>query len=436
MPSRRNSTGKRMSQGSIRRQLSVELPVRPDSRASSGSGETPSGRASTGLGRTNSSVQREISVFTRTPEGRRSSAGIGKKGKKNKGRCWERPIGLLEQPGHVADEERAVKGLRAISGEVWMKCEQLRQVMRLFRADPGSPSRVDVVILFRARLVDVENINKICYQELHPKQQLMLGRRLGWLAVYNMRQPDLHYHLRMDHPEERECARRLCSISSGGGAGEDRTWFNLYISSAPKRVPENANMWGMISGGDIGRTQNVIHFDFVSSHQQRKVAAAIMVQTAWRRKLEQRELNKLMVVAIRIKMCWLGRIVRKRATSMEDREREEIMKRLERLQQQFNGGMGFAKDTKEKDRFKVEFTHADDGYETPTEDRSGSPPGTPMAPKEAAAARAAVYAGRDWKVALNEILSTTKKKPSAIKVIKRTTTLLARPTDVGEGHRS
>ena len=60
-----------------------------------------------------------------------------------------------------------------------------------------------------------------------------------------------------------------------------------------------------------------------------------------------------MVVAIRIKMCWLGRIVRKRASSMEDLEREEIMKRLERLQQQFNGGMGFAKDTKEKDRFKV-----------------------------------------------------------------------------------
>jgi hypothetical protein len=81
-------------------------------------------------------------------------------------------------------------------------------------------------------------------QYLGKQEQAELGRRIGYLNFLNMRCPRGHYVLRLDYPDEFECARRLVRMAMRGGGGVNIA--NLTINGATKRYPQDSRLWNML----------------------------------------------------------------------------------------------------------------------------------------------------------------------------------------------
>ncbi|KAK3258150.1 hypothetical protein CYMTET_32793, partial [Cymbomonas tetramitiformis] len=163
--------------------------------------------------------------------------------------------------------------------------------------------RAQLTITMYSRIVDTIEFANVL-QHLHPSAQVQVCQHLGWLNCARI-EPDLHYLLHLDRPEEYEMARRLARMARNGGKrvpdgeGEEVTvvdntinFQRLLINGKLTRINEDYRMWDVLSGNPaVHRKEvpkNVLEFDFVSSKEQRKYAAATYIQSKWRSKVQMK----------------------------------------------------------------------------------------------------------------------------------------------------
>jgi len=163
-----------------------------------------------------------------------------------------------------------------------------------------------VVIAFFGRIIDREKIGDLL-RRLPTPQQVVACNRLGWLNVFNGYSPDLHYRLRLNRRDEEEVAKRLVKMARR--IPKFSNIRNLRINeTGTRQFKEDAMLWTIMTGNAReGETpQTVVEFDFVSSAKQREVAAAVLVQTAWRRKRARSEYLDVCKKVLKIQVRWFG----------------------------------------------------------------------------------------------------------------------------------
>jgi hypothetical protein len=110
-----------------------------------------------------------------------------------------------------------------------VSCDQLIELTRGFNVPAA---RVEVVVLFHARLVDPPQFWRVLYA-LEAWEQAAVFRRLGAAACFFTAHPSLHYILDCRVPEELKVAKELCvrAVESSTVA-----MHNLRIHGRPVKV--------------------------------------------------------------------------------------------------------------------------------------------------------------------------------------------------------
>jgi len=123
--------------------------------------------------------------------------------------------------------------LRRLSGRLFLSCDQLIELTRGFNV---AAARVEVVVLFHARLVDPPEFWRVLYA-LEAWEQAAVFRRLGAASCFFTAHPSLHYMLDCHVPEELKVAKELCAraVESSSVA-----MHNLRIHGRPVKVPSRS----------------------------------------------------------------------------------------------------------------------------------------------------------------------------------------------------
>jgi CRP-like cAMP-binding protein len=174
------------------------------------------------------------------------------------------------------------------------RCLTAFHVIRMLASGlfPKSGHRVELAVTCFHSFKDRDHFGEVLYT-MSQSEQVATARRLGYKNIFSWRRPNLHYHLRLSHPDEYEIAKMLARFAVhrvGDDAASEECFRNLVINGRPRRLPENHNFWHHVEGPlQMGeKPTNVLDFDFHTSPEEIGSAIARLVQMRWRVRVHQR----------------------------------------------------------------------------------------------------------------------------------------------------
>lgn len=171
----------------------------------------------------------------------------------------------------------------AVSGRVWVRCSQLRDLLCVFC---WSTARSDVLTALLLRTMDWPLNNKICRCKFSHENWTQLKQRLGYLTLFQVFQPEnCWFHLDLAVYEQRKTLQMLISITVAEdlrnmsdarinrlGPGSDENWDELV-----QGVPQTWEQFENIPPKGIFEAVYRCSMDTVKLRARRRVA----VQAGW-----------------------------------------------------------------------------------------------------------------------------------------------------------
>lgn len=188
---------------------------------------------------------------------------------------------------------------------------------------PESAHRVELAVTCFHAFKDRDSFGEVLYA-MRQKEQVATARRLGYKNIFSWRRPNLHYHLRLSHPDEYAVAKMLARFAvnrpEGNPAIQEECFRNLVINGRPRRIPENHNFWHLVEGPlkMNEKPSNVLDFDFSATLEEVGCVIAKQVQFRWRmRALQLRNAKKIIAVLVLQAAYITGTPAWRSATAME-----------------------------------------------------------------------------------------------------------------------
>lgn len=155
----------------------------------------------------------------------------------------------------VHNNKANVVTLRRLSGRLYVSCDQLIQLSRGFNV---AAARVEVVVIFHARLVDPAEFWRVLYA-LEGWEQAAVFRRLGAACCFNPNHCSLHYVLDGRLPAELKMAQLLVARAADSPT---QAMHNLRIHGRPVKAREDKSLWQLMT---TSTATPMLEFDFVGS---------------------------------------------------------------------------------------------------------------------------------------------------------------------------
>ncbi|XRA98373.1 NACHT domain-containing protein [Pycnococcus provasolii] len=204
----------------------------------------------------------------------------------------------LERRGFLPLTAAKLKLLRDLSLYEWLSCEQLASVVEhlprpLVKGNLDASGavqkvlsitpRVESLVLFFGRCTNPRRFARVV-RKISPGEQIGLMRRLGYLNVVTMLDPDMHYLLRLGRSDERDMCKRLVRLAARFYTVGEPCFRNLQLNGRPVNFVEDGKLWALLTSNSA-ESQNVVEFDFVANAEMRRNASVAFVQSYWRKVL-------------------------------------------------------------------------------------------------------------------------------------------------------
>ena len=204
----------------------------------------------------------------------------------------------LERRGFLPLTAAKLKLLRDLSLYEWLSCEQLASVVEhlprpLVKGNLDASGavqkvlsitpRVESLVLFFGRCTNPRRFARVA-RKISPGEQIGLMRRLGYLNVVTMLDPDMHYLLRLGRSDERDMCKRLVRLAARFYTVGEPCFRNLQLNGRPVNFVEDGKLWALLTSNSA-ESQNVVEFDFVANAEMRRNASVAFVQSYWRKVL-------------------------------------------------------------------------------------------------------------------------------------------------------
>ncbi|KAK3288809.1 hypothetical protein CYMTET_3730 [Cymbomonas tetramitiformis] len=176
----------------------------------------------------------------------------------------------------IRDRKGALRALRVYSVNQYITTKHLCQLLEKFEG--SDEDMTEVVVIFYQRVLDRARFPDVI-KKLSKKAQGTIGQRLGPLNIFNSDLPDIHWLLRLSHPDELEACKRLLRIAVKDTGVDSVT--NLYVNgSKMPRITEDESLYTVLSGHvkDGMIPTNVLEFDFEVSKFAVHCKAAKLIQ--------------------------------------------------------------------------------------------------------------------------------------------------------------